>query len=207
MPDLKDIAVPESVTLEGLIELVVNRVKETNPDPVLYDLGCGTNPAKGFRGVDLYSAADVQHDLFNGDWSFTPDGSVDAFFSSHFVEHVPDLAAFMTKVYRKLKPEGLFLFVVPYGGSERAYQDPDHRQRIFRPTLYYFNRESRKKMGIEHVPHYAETDFDILEVWPAWNNYFAARAANWDEATREYHFKFVWNAVDDMTALMRKRKQ
>lgn len=200
MTKLSEFVVPEVVSLEGLLKKLVETVRETNPDPVLFDLGCGKNKAPGFRGVDFYTATDVQHDLFNGDWSFTADDSVDVFYSSHFVEHVPDLNRFMANAWRKLRDGGFFLITTPYGASDRAWQDPTHVRPIFRQTYWYFSKEARDKMNVGHYG--SEADFDIVEMWPV----FAERFEGLGAAQKEYHLNFTWNSVSDLTALLRARK-
>lgn len=193
---------PEVTSLHGLANYVIGIIKEETPDPVLFDLGCGKKKFPGFKGVDFYTDTDVQHDLFNGDWSFTPDNSVDMLNACHFVEHVQDLNGFMEKAWRKLKKGGYFLITTPYGLSVRAWQDPDHKRPIFRETYWYFNRESRLNMGVDHYE--GKSNFDICQMWPAWHKDYATRAQNNPDLAEQ--FLKTWGAVDDLTVLLRSKE-
>jgi hypothetical protein len=51
------------------------------------DLGSGPTPAKGFRGVDLYTGPE-RVDLMRFPWPWATD-SVDEVWCSHFIEHMP----------------------------------------------------------------------------------------------------------------------
>jgi predicted SAM-dependent methyltransferase len=206
MAKLSEYTTPEIVSLQGLLDSLVTHVTNTNPYPVLFDLGCGENKAPGFQGVDFYADTDVQHDLFRGNWSFTPDNSVDVFYSSHFVEHVPDWNRFWANVYNKLAPGGFILVTHPYGASVRAHQDPDHKQIIFQERYWYVNKAARDKMKVGHYLHDNDgnrvfMDFDIVDMWPVFNERFA----DLGEAQKSYHLHHTWNAVADVTVLLKKR--
>lgn len=200
MSKLSEYVTPETVSLQGLLDSLVSHVRNENPYPVLFDLGCGKVPAPGFQGVDFHTDADVQQDLFAESWDFTPDNSVDVFYSSHFVEHVPDLNRFMTNAYKKLVDGGFFLITTPFGASVRAWQDPTHVRPIFRETYFYFSKAARQKMNNDHYG--AQCDFDIVEMWPVFNERFA----DLGDAQKEWQLKYGWNAVDDLTVLLRARK-
>lgn len=194
----------EIKTLHGLALHFVDRIRETVDEPVLYDLGSGQRCVPGFMGVDYYATTtDVRHDLIGGDWSFTPDNSVDMLHASHFLEHVSDLNGFMDKAWRKLKDGGLFLITTPYGLSVRAWQDPTHVRPIFRETYMYFNKGWREGQKLEHYE--AACDFDIVDIWPIWNKRYATRAENNHELAET--FLSTFNAVDDITVLIRARKE
>lgn len=198
---LSEFAPAEVLSLNELLDSLIGYVSKDNPSPVLFDLGSGPNPHPGLKGVDLYTDTDVKHDLFNGDWSFTPDNSVDLFYSSHFIEHVPDWNAFWEKVWAKLKPAGYALVIAPFGASVRAHQDPDHKQVIFRERYWYLSAEMRKRMAVEQYS--TKADFDIVEMWPVFHPKFAGLS----EEQKEYHLNFTWNAVMDLTVLLRARKE
>jgi len=55
-----------------------------------------------------------------------PDNSVDIFFCGECIEHVEDTAAFLTEVYRVLKPGGMAIFTTP-NASPWAYRQLDIR--------------------------------------------------------------------------------
>lgn len=132
---------------------------------VKLDLGCGTHPAEGYEGVDLF-AENAAHriDLLRFPWPWAT-SSVDALRCSHFIEHIPmvyaDIAsntyelvqrvgtvdlliAFFNECWRILKPNGTMLVVTPALQSVRAFQDPTHR-RFLPPQFYpYLNADIRK---------------------------------------------------------------
>jgi hypothetical protein len=148
---------------------------------VKLDLACGTRPADGFVGVDLYAPGVERVDLLKFPWPYD-DNSVEEVRCSHFIEHIPArdvedrdlgdlvfnaqdfigrdmLCAFMNEVYRILVPGGRITIIVPYARSNVAFQDPTHRRFIIEDTFNYFDREKRARM---HVEHYGATcDFVI----------------------------------------------
>lgn len=198
------LAPPEKLTIYDLLARLIDERMQSSPSGgvqfgTFYDLGCGKSPAPKCVGVDLYCVADVRHDLEHGDWTFCADGSVDVFFSSHFVEHVHNLERFFDNACRKLKPGGYFLITTPYGNSPRAWQDPDHVRPIFRETYWYFDAEWREKNGVSHYS--ATCDFEPTGMYPVWHPDFA----HCSEATKAYHMEHTWNAVLDLTVILRKR--
>ncbi len=203
MATIADSEVDDIRTIWGLADYFVNTIKAEVANPVLFDLGCGRKKHPSFLGVDYYLDTDVKADLVNAEWDFTPDDSVDMFYSSHFIEHIPDLNTFMSRAWRKLKNGGKFLITTPYGFSVRAWQDPDHKRPIFRETYFYFNKQSRVNMGVEHYE--GSADFDIVKMWPVWAKRFASRAEDNPELAEQYLQTF--NAVEDLTVLLRARKE
>lgn len=202
MTAIAEVGTEDIRTIQGLAQHFVEGIKSEVANPVLFDLGCGKKRIDGFLGVDFYLDTDVRADLLNKEWDFTPDNSVDMFYSSHFVEHVQDLNTFMSRAWRKMKDRGLFLVTTPYGLSVRAWQDPDHKRPIFRETYFYFHKQSRVNMGVDHYE--GSADFEIVRFWPVWNKKYAVRAENNPELAETYLNTF--NAVDDLTVLLRARK-
>lgn len=90
------------------------------------DLGCGYVKPEGFIGLDNLAgegaqivneanAPDVLMDLNCSPLPF-PDNSCAEVRSSHFLEH-SNLDHVINESYRVLKPDGLFMFAVPYANS------------------------------------------------------------------------------------------
>lgn len=199
---LADAKPDEFTDMVGLVDHVISRIYESGAqDPLVkFDLGCGKTPMEGFRGVDLNCDADVKADLFDGSWDFTPDDSVDFLYSSHFVEHVPDWNRFFEAAWRKVKAGGYFLITTPYGSSNRAWQDPDHKQVIFEERYLYL---SRGWLEMNQLTHYsAKVDFEVTNMWPIWNQDFVGLNAE----AQGYAMKHYRNAVDDLTVLLRCKK-
>lgn len=93
-------------------------------------LGPGrSNYLEGWINVDanvLTGACDVWADL--RDPLPFPDGSVDAFYSHHVIEHLPELAAHFRETYRCLKPGGAYRVGGPNGDEAiRKFVENDAR--------------------------------------------------------------------------------
>lgn len=199
---LAEAKAPEMLTMGELCERIIARIKEDEPNPILYDLGAGQNCAEGFIGVDLYPTSDIQHDLENGDWSFCGDSTVSFFYSSHYVEHVSDIQRFFAKAWEKLKNGGYFVITTPYGNSPRAWLDPDHKRPIFAEMYWRFNKDWRERNQVDHYYPFPDTNFDVIEMYPIWNDDFA----HLGEEQKQYHMKHTFGAVDDLTVILRAVK-
>ena len=177
---------------------------------VRLDLACGNNKQKGFVGVDITkkgTQADIEADLLKFPWTFAKDNSVDEVFSSHFLEHIPHgngyhdpFFQFFDELYRILKPGGIARFVVPYFTSVRAIQDPTHMRSIGEPTFFYLSKKWRKINKLEHYP--INCDFDLVKVDHAISEEFVGKAQ--DAIT--YQALHMWNVVNDIMVIIRKRK-
>lgn len=106
------------------------------------DLACGEIKKEGFVGVDIapLPGVDIVHDLAKFPWPFQ-DQSVDEVIVSHYVEHAPDLIAFMNELYRITKPGAKVCITGPYYSSIRCWQDPTHVQALSEETFSYFNKK------------------------------------------------------------------
>lgn len=108
---------------------------------VRVQLGPGQHYLEGWINVDanvLTARCDVWADLRNA----LPfhDASVDAFYSHHVIEHLPDLRLHFANVFRCLKPGGVYRVGGPHGdsaikkfmeGDGRWFTDfPDKRRSI-----------------------------------------------------------------------------
>ena len=65
-------------------------------------------------------------------------------------DYLGGFVRFMDEVWRILKPEGQFAFVVPYGGNHSYFQDPTHVNPINEITLAYFDPLARNAYGQLH---------------------------------------------------------
>lgn len=112
---------------------------DARPYKVL-EMGCG--PRKRHPdaiGTDLleYPGVDLVGDIYDV-LALFPDGSVDAVYSYHFVEHVPDVGRLLEDLARVVKPEGLVEFVAPHFANPYFYSDPTHRSFFGLYTFDYF---------------------------------------------------------------------
>lgn len=103
----------------------------------ILDVGCGTNKFEGAIGIDKNprTAADVLHDLGDIPYPF-PDNEFDLIVSSHVIEHVPDVMALITELYRISKPGARIRLVTPHYTNPDWASDPTHKNHF---NSYSFN--------------------------------------------------------------------
>ena len=103
----------------------------------ILDVGCGTNKHEGAIGLDNNSRtdADVIHDLGSIPYPF-PDDEFDLIVSNHVIEHVPDVMAFVTELYRIARNGGRIQLLTPHYTNPDWANDPTHRNHI---NSYTFN--------------------------------------------------------------------
>ena len=103
----------------------------------ILDVGCGANKTEGAIGLDNNprTNADVIHDLGELPYPF-PDNEFDLVVSNHVVEHVPDVMAFITELYRVTRPSGRIKLLCPHYTNPDWANDPTHRNHI---NSYTFN--------------------------------------------------------------------
>jgi SAM-dependent methyltransferase len=108
------------------------------------DIGCGSNKMPGFIGIDILplKGVDIVHDLEETPWPL-PDECVLTATASHVLEHInPHKGVFinvMNEIWRVLKRDGQFAFVVPHASSHGYAQDPTHVNMINETTMHYFD--------------------------------------------------------------------
>lgn len=137
---------------------------------VRLDIGAGQHKMTGWTGMDRIAShgIDVVHDLLDTPWPFE-DESVAEARAEHVLEHLPvtcwcckdkpdALFLVVDEVYRVLRPNAKFHIIAPHSDSPRAWGDPTHTRGINRLTLFYFNREMRKQLGVDHYPVRANFD-------------------------------------------------
>ena len=167
-------------------------------EPLKIDLACGQNKQPGHIGVDITGDCDIKFDLTTFPWTFAEDNSVDELFCSHYVEHTPDLIAFMDECWRILKPGGKMTVIAPYYNSIRCWQDPTHTRAISEATFLYFNSEWRKVNKLDH--YFIKSDFDFsygFSLTPEWAN----RSAD----AQIFAIRHYTNVVNDIVVNLVKR--
>jgi ubiquinone/menaquinone biosynthesis C-methylase UbiE len=97
----------------------------------ILDVGCGANKYEGAVGLDNNpkTAADVIHDLGEFPYPF-PDNEFDLIIASHIIEHVPDVMAFVTELYRIAKPGARIRIATPHYTNPDWPNDPTHRNHF-----------------------------------------------------------------------------
>jgi hypothetical protein len=120
--------------------------------PLRLDLGAGKPPKEGYASVDVLAGSDYEVDLCDGrPWPFETE-SIEALYSSHFIEHIPTETLpggrdrffwFFDEAYRIARPGAEFELRWPVWNSVWAYQDPTHRRFIPPQTLGYLSARGR----------------------------------------------------------------
>jgi len=172
-------------------------MNRTHNGKVRLDIACGKRKKRGFLGVDIWEGADLICDLERFPWPFD-DCSVDEIYCSHYIEHTPDLIAFMNEVYRVLKPGAKAEFFAPYYSSIRAWQDPTHLRAISEATFLYFNAEWRTANQLDHYGITA--DFDI-----SCSYYLASDWRQREPEELKFAMRHYINVVQDIQAVLTKR--
>lgn len=113
-----------------------------NSSPIILELGSGTRKTPERICIDKL---DMQHidivaDLEEG-LPFLPDNSVDAIYSSSFLEHVDNLDILMKDIWRVLKPTGKKVLFVPHFSNPFYYSDYTHKRFFGLYTFEYFSSE------------------------------------------------------------------
>ncbi len=107
-------------------------------------LGCGRMILNGWINLDKMNlpGVDVAADL--DDCKNTPlpfeDDSIDEMLCSHTIEHLQNTLPFMEELYRIAKPDATAIFLVPYGSSDAAFEDPTHVRPYFLHSFEYFSQ-------------------------------------------------------------------
>ncbi len=103
----------------------------------ILDVGCGWNKTPGAIGIDSNpkSHADVIHDLGVVPYPFA-DNEFDQIICRHVAEHVPDVMALVTELYRITKRGGRITIITPHYTNPDWPTDPTHRNHF---NSYSFN--------------------------------------------------------------------
>lgn len=133
-------------------------------ESVELELGCGKkrrNPRRiGIDALD-FPSVDIVGDIYDVLAMF-PENSVDAVYSRHFVEHVPDVPRLLSELARITKSGGQIEFVAPHFSNPYFYSDPTHRQFFGLYTFCYFADHSPFKRSVPTYGH--KIEFKISEV-------------------------------------------
>lgn len=108
-----------------------------SPTRNILDVGCGWNKTPGAIGMDSNprAHADVIHDLGIIPYPFAAN-EFDEIVCSHVIEHVPEVMAFMTELYRIAKPGARIKILTPHYSNPDWPSDPTHRNHL---NSYTFN--------------------------------------------------------------------
>jgi SAM-dependent methyltransferase len=97
----------------------------------ILDVGCGLNKTPGAIGIDANpkTHADVIHDLGVTPYPFADD-EFDEIVCRHVIEHVPEVMALVTELYRITKRNGRITIVTPHYTNPDWPTDPTHRNHL-----------------------------------------------------------------------------
>jgi SAM-dependent methyltransferase len=126
------------------------------------ELGCGNRKRnRQAVGVDMldYPDVDIVGDVYEVLAAF-PAKSVDAVYSYHFIEHVPDVPKLIAELGRIVKCGCHVEFVAPHFSNPYFYSDPTHRSFY---GLYTFCYLSSGAYFSRRVPTYKSELFFSLE--------------------------------------------
>jgi ubiquinone/menaquinone biosynthesis C-methylase UbiE len=142
--------------------LVLSRLSEHAPLTV--EVGCG--PRKRYPrsiGIDAiaYDGVDIVGDAMEA-LRALPDGSADLVTSSHFLEHVPDIGAFLDEMTRVVRDGGRLEVIVPHFAHPYFSSDPTHTHRF---GLYTFSYLTQENLFRRRVPGYVRrTNLQLVKV-------------------------------------------
>jgi SAM-dependent methyltransferase len=153
----------------------------------ILDVGCGQNKTPGAIGIDSNpkTHADVIHDLGVVPYPFA-DNEFDEIVSYHVIEHVPDVMAFVTELYRITRPGGKMKFVTPHYTNPDWASDPTHRNHLNSYSFQYFT-ESRQLF-----PFYTDVRLKPLRTYVSLANLWRALGiefiVNLDQRSASFRF-------------------
>jgi ubiquinone/menaquinone biosynthesis C-methylase UbiE len=118
--------------------------------PLTVELGCG--PRKRYPrsiGIDAiaYDGVDIVGDAIEA-LRALPAGSADLVTSSHFLEHVPDVGAFLDEMTRVVRDGGRIEVIVPHFAHPYFSSDPTHTHRFGLYTFSYLAQDGIFRRGV-----------------------------------------------------------
>jgi SAM-dependent methyltransferase len=107
--------------------------------PVRLNLGSGGTVRPGHYGVDHLElpGVDAQADL-NSALDWLPDDSVEAVYSRHVFEHIPNILQLMRGLHRCLRRDGTLNVIVPHFSNPYFYSDLTHCHPFGLYSFFYF---------------------------------------------------------------------
>jgi len=133
------------------------------------DVGCGWNKTPGAIGIDSNprTHADVVHDLGVFPYPFADD-EFDQVVCRHVAEHVPDVMAFVTELWRIAKPGARITITTPHYSNPDWPTDPTHRNHF---NSYSFNCFIEER---QVFPFYTEVKLKPMRIYVSLANLWRA---------------------------------
>ena len=135
----------------------------------ILDVGCGWNKTPGAVGIDSNpkAHADIIHDLGVVPYPLA-DNEFDEIICRHVIEHVPDVVALVTELYRIARPGGRLKFVAPHYSNPDFATDPTHRNHL---NSYSFNCFMEER---QLFPFYTEVKLKPIRTYVSLANLWRA---------------------------------
>ena len=158
----------------------------------LLHVGCGKNLFEGWVNLDL-NEGDIKADVLRG-LPFR-DGSFDALFHEHFLEHLDypqDATNFVRESYRVLKEGGIMRIGVPDTEySLKAYVSEDEKyfeqcRELWHPEYCTTMMESINFHFRQAGQHKFAYDFETLEKLLSLNGFRDIKKAEFNDSTCDY---------------------
>ncbi|HUY62277.1 MAG TPA: class I SAM-dependent methyltransferase [Candidatus Paceibacterota bacterium] len=162
------------------------RISATDGE-IIYNLGCGNQHYPGVIGVDVRPSktVDLVCNLNRMPWPIES-GTADAVLAFHTLEHLADLNAVMTEIFRVLKPGGHLVVEVPYFRHPGAFQDPTHIHFFTSRTMSYFCENEKRAHG-----RYGAMRFREIGTWLGWpapaRDPFVRAAKSWINRHKDFY--------------------
>jgi len=166
------------------------------------NLGCGKSILDGWINLDIVplEGVDVTADL--DDCANTPlpfeDDSIDEFYASHLIEHIRFTLPFMQELHRIAKKDARATFILPYGSSDDAFEDPTHVRPYFLQSFGYFSQ-----------PYYWWADYGYRGDWLAEKITLLVDATRYQHKNRDeilFEIDRYRNVVNEMVVELRALK-
>ena len=162
------------------------------------DVGCGNNKIPGATGIDLVAGtqADIVHDLNVTPWPLDSDRyEVVRLWS--ILEHLRDVGAVISEVYRVSKSGATVIIGVPHFSSVYAYSDPTHVHLFSAEFMDYFidGTEHAQKYGFYSTARF-RLDERRVTLSPFWARLRITRAVNRSLPTYETYLSGLIRGAD-----------
>lgn len=115
------------------------------------NLGCGREPMKDWVNLDMMDLPGVEC-VFDLDTCGQTgqnktritlpfaENTFDEMLMSHLLEHLANPLNVLEELWRVAKPGCLLTVRLPYGGSDSAFEDPQHKRPYFLQSFEYFSQ-------------------------------------------------------------------
>lgn len=134
------------------------------------DVGCGSNKAAGFIGMDRlpFEGVDVLFDFDGKPWPFA-DSSFDFIRATHVIEHINNPLYFFEEIHRIARPGCIVHLETPHFSSSSSWGDPTHVRHY---AVDFLDVVAEGYLA-HPVPKFKVTSKSIsfsglIHTWPGW---------------------------------------